>query len=228
MARGWCPADLHPRHGAVPGGGATQIELDVLRTFPGNKFFNELNAQVSRRALVFPWRPRASLLPCSLCSLVHVVQGLQKLRRVLVTYSWHNHTVGYCQGLNMLAATALLYLAEEAAFWLLFAVVECILPRAYYTHGLAASQADKRVLRNLKSESCKEGQGPLLYTRARDSHCGRPLFKKNPKQTIREDRKTTHSRVWALTTVLPWTGTPVGTAPRPRPPRCRRCVAVRV
>ena len=81
-----------------------------------------------------------------------LLQGLQQLRRVLVSFSWHNPSVGYCQGLNMLAATGLLCLNEETTFWLLVAIVEMILPVAYYTHGLAASQADQRVLKDLLTE----------------------------------------------------------------------------
>ena len=81
-----------------------------------------------------------------------MLQRLQQLRRVLVGFSWHNPAVGYCQGLNMVAATALLLLDEEMAFWLLVAVVEHILPKGYYTPGLTASQADQRVLKDLIAE----------------------------------------------------------------------------
>jgi hypothetical protein len=51
-----------------------------------------------------------------------------------------------------MAATARPYLDEAAAVWLLFTVVDCIRLRAYYTPGLAASQADPRVSRDLIAE----------------------------------------------------------------------------
>ncbi len=71
---------------------------------------------------------------------------------MLVTYSWHNPAVGYCQGMNMLAAAGLLCLDEETAFWLLVAVVEVVLPPAYFSLDLAAAQADQRVLKDLVAE----------------------------------------------------------------------------
>ncbi|XP_075416324.1 TBC1 domain family member 2A [Tenrec ecaudatus] len=103
---------------------ARQIELDLNRTFPNNKHFT---CPTSR----FP----------------------DKLRRVLLAFSWQNPTVGYCQGLNRLAAIALLILDdEESAFWCLVAIVETIMPADYYSKTLAASQVDQRVLQDLLAE----------------------------------------------------------------------------
>ncbi|XP_019848825.1 PREDICTED: TBC1 domain family member 2B-like [Amphimedon queenslandica] len=81
----------------------SQIELDLLRTLPSNKYYNHASAP-----------------------------GIAKLRRVLVAYSWYDSSVGYCQGLNRLAAIALLFLEEEDAFWTLVAVVLHLLPPDYY------------------------------------------------------------------------------------------------
>jgi hypothetical protein len=57
--------------------------------------------------------------PSLIFSLAHLslspnpsLQAVQKLRRVLVAYSWQNPNVGYCQGMNLLAALALLFLDE--------------------------------------------------------------------------------------------------------------------
>lgn len=122
-----------------------QIELDLLRTFPSNKHFNDLNAEVGGSLV-------RHMLWCKLTDVWFDLKGLQQLRRVLVVYSWHNPQVGYCQGMNMLAATALLFLDEEMAFWLLVAIIEHILPLGYYTSGLIASQADQRVLKDLMAE----------------------------------------------------------------------------
>ncbi|EPY78645.1 TBC1 domain family member 2A, partial [Camelus ferus] len=103
---------------------ARQIELDLNRTFPNNKHFT-----------------------CPTSSFP------DKLRRVLLAFSWQNPTIGYCQGLNRLAAIALLVLdEEESAFWCLVAIVEVIMPADYYSKTLLASQVDQRVLQDLLSE----------------------------------------------------------------------------
>jgi len=102
---------------------AKQIELDLLRTLPYNKFFNSNSAA-----------------------------GIDPLRRVLRAYSNHNPAIGYTQGLNRLAAVALLFTNEEDAFWTLVAIIECILPNGYYSETLIASQADQRVFKDLLGE----------------------------------------------------------------------------
>ncbi|KAM8801766.1 TBC1 domain family member 2A isoform 2-T2 [Rhynchonycteris naso] len=103
---------------------ARQIELDLNRTFPNNKHFTCPTSN-------FP----------------------DKLRRVLLAFSWQNPSIGYCQGLNRLAAIALLVLEEEeSAFWCLVAIVETIMPADYYSKTLTASQVDQRVLQDLLSE----------------------------------------------------------------------------
>uniref|UniRef100_A0A915K2K3 Rab-GAP TBC domain-containing protein n=1 Tax=Romanomermis culicivorax TaxID=13658 RepID=A0A915K2K3_ROMCU len=96
-----------------------QIDLDLTRTLPHNKNFEDLNAS-----------------------------KIESLRRVLYAYRWHNTDIGYCQGLNRLAAVALLYLNEEDAFWTLVAIVEYLQPKDYYGHTMLAAQADQRVLRD--------------------------------------------------------------------------------
>ncbi|TDH07264.1 hypothetical protein EPR50_G00104070 [Perca flavescens] len=101
-----------------------QIQLDLHRTLTTNQHFSS------------PSSP-----------------ALQQLRRILLAFSWQNPAIGYCQGLNRLAAIALLVLqSEEEAFWCLVAVVDDIMPRDYYTKNLLASQADQRVLKDLLSE----------------------------------------------------------------------------
>ncbi|XP_046283808.1 TBC1 domain family member 2B isoform X2 [Marmota monax] len=123
----WC-VDLHTRKfkdSAEPGYFQTllqkalekqnpaskQIELDLLRTLPNNKHYS---------------------CPTS--------EGIQKLRNVLLAFSWRNPDIGYCQGLNRLVAVALLYLEQEDAFWCLVTIVEVFMPRDYYTKTLLGSQ----------------------------------------------------------------------------------------
>ncbi|XP_053175040.1 TBC1 domain family member 2B isoform X1 [Scomber japonicus] len=100
-----------------------QIELDLLRTLPNNKHYSSPSAD-----------------------------GIQKLRNVLMAFSWRNPDIGYCQGLNRLVAIALLYLDQEDAFWSLIAIVEVFMPRDYYTKTLLGSQVDQRVFKDLMSE----------------------------------------------------------------------------
>ncbi|XP_019127789.2 TBC1 domain family member 2B [Larimichthys crocea] len=106
-----------------PNPASKQIELDLLRTLPNNKHYSSPSAG-----------------------------GIQKLRNVLMAFSWRNPDIGYCQGLNRLAAIALLYLDQEDAFWSLIAIVEVFMPRDYYTKTLLGSQVDQRVFKDLMSE----------------------------------------------------------------------------
>ncbi|XP_054649054.1 TBC1 domain family member 2A [Dunckerocampus dactyliophorus] len=77
----------------------------------------------------------------------------QQLQRILLAFSWQNPAIGYCQGLNRLAAIALLVLqSEEDAFWCLVSVVDTIMPQEYYTKNLLASQADQHVFKDILVE----------------------------------------------------------------------------
>ncbi|XP_071313254.1 TBC1 domain family member 2A isoform X2 [Trachinotus anak] len=124
--------DHHPQHyqqlceksHTSPHPASRQIQLDLHRTLTTNRHFSS------------PSSPT-----------------LQQLRRILLAFSWQNPAIGYCQGLNRLAAIALLVLqSEEDAFWCLVAVVEAIMPQDYYTKNLVASQADQRVLKDFLAE----------------------------------------------------------------------------
>jgi len=68
--------------------------------------------------------------------------GKTKLTDVLIAYAQYNPTIGYSQGLNIIAANLLLMLpAAEDAFWVLAAMIENILPREYYDQdGLVSSR----------------------------------------------------------------------------------------
>ncbi|CAK7219255.1 hypothetical protein SCUCBS95973_003757 [Sporothrix curviconia] len=74
--------------------------------------------------------------------------GTAKLNEVLLAYARRNPDVGYCQGMNLIAANLLLVTpSAEDAFWLLASIIETILPVGYYDHSLAGSRADQQVLR---------------------------------------------------------------------------------
>jgi hypothetical protein len=79
--------------------------------------------------------------------------GVSKLKEVLLAYSRRNPEVGYCQGMNLIAASLLLIMpTAEDAFWILASMIEIILPQHYYDHGLLASRADQVVLRQYISQ----------------------------------------------------------------------------
>ncbi|KAF9874546.1 TBC domain-containing protein [Colletotrichum karsti] len=73
--------------------------------------------------------------------------GVPKLKEVLLAYARRNPKVGYCQGMNLIAANLLLIMpSAEDAFWILASIIEHILPAGYYD-DLLTSRADQRVLR---------------------------------------------------------------------------------
>ncbi|KAH6679977.1 TBC domain-containing protein [Plectosphaerella plurivora] len=79
--------------------------------------------------------------------------GVTKLNEVLVAYARRNPDVGYCQGMNLIAANLLLIMpSAEEAFWVLASIVETILPGGYYDHSLLTSRADQQVLRRYVAE----------------------------------------------------------------------------
>ncbi|KAI9669479.1 MAG: hypothetical protein M1829_005068 [Trizodia sp. TS-e1964] len=79
--------------------------------------------------------------------------GVAKLNEVLLAYAKRNPEVGYCQGMNMIAASLLLIMATaEDAFWILASMIENILPENYYGHSLLTSRADQKVLRQYVSD----------------------------------------------------------------------------
>lgn len=109
-----------------------QIDLDIRRTMPSNVFF-------------------AGTGP-----------GVIKLRRVLLAFSRHNPTVGYCQGMNVIAATLLLtHPTEEDVFFVLVSIVEKILPPRYFTPDLLTSRADQSVFKHLLREICPQSMQHL-------------------------------------------------------------------
>ncbi|KAF2706845.1 TBC-domain-containing protein [Pleomassaria siparia CBS 279.74] len=74
--------------------------------------------------------------------------GVSKLNEVLLAYSRRNPEVGYCQGMNLIAACLLLIMpTSEDAFWVLATMIEDILPGKYYDQHLLTSRADQSVLR---------------------------------------------------------------------------------
>ncbi|XP_074127885.1 small G protein signaling modulator 3 isoform X1 [Sminthopsis crassicaudata] len=97
-----------------------QIEKDLLRTMPSNACFSAMNSV-----------------------------GVPRLRRILRGLAWLYPDIGYCQGTGMVAACLLLFLEEEDAFWMMCAIIEDLVPAAYFSTTLLGVQTDQRVLRHL-------------------------------------------------------------------------------
>jgi hypothetical protein len=94
-------------------------------------------------------------------------KNLEPLRNVLLAYAARNPSVGYCQGMNIVAAMLLLYLSEEMAFWVLTSIIEEIAPD-YYNKQLFGSQVDQKVFNRLVKRKY-----PELYKHLKD--VGMPL-----------------------------------------------------
>ncbi|GAB1294522.1 TBC1 domain family member 2B [Apodemus speciosus] len=109
-----------------------QIELDLLRTLPNNKHYSS---------------------PTS--------EGIQKLRSVLLAFSWRNPDIGYCQGLNSswwqwLSSTW----SKKMLSGVSLLIVEVFMPsRLLHKDSTRIPAVDQRVFRDLMSEKL-----PRLHT----------------------------------------------------------------
>ncbi|KNA24542.1 hypothetical protein SOVF_014700 [Spinacia oleracea] len=80
-------------------------------------------------------------------------EGHAALRRVLVGYSFRDSYVGYCQGLNYVAALLLLVMkTEEDAFWMLAVLLEDVLVSDCYSNNLSGCHVEQRVFQDLLTQ----------------------------------------------------------------------------
>lgn len=84
-------------------------------------------------------------------------EGINRLRRVLIAYSWKNPDVGYCQAMNIVAAALLIFQTEEQAFWTLTVLCEKYVP-GYYSKTMYGTLLDQKVF-----ESLVEKTMPILW-----------------------------------------------------------------
>jgi hypothetical protein len=73
---------------------------------------------------------------------------IDPLRNILFTFIKRNPTIGYCQGMNFIAANLLKYFNEEESFWLFTIIMEDLLPMDYYS-GLIGILIDQQVFEKL-------------------------------------------------------------------------------
>lgn len=78
-------------------------------------------------------------------------EGIDTLRRVLLAYSVHNREIGYCQAMNIIAALLLLYMSEEATFYLLCMLCEVLMPRSY-SKAMVGAIIDQNLFESLLQE----------------------------------------------------------------------------
>ncbi|KAL0234151.1 hypothetical protein PCE1_001189 [Barthelona sp. PCE] len=105
---------------------------------------------------------------------IHSKRILERMRRILVAYSFHNPSLGYTQSLNYIVFVFLAHtdITEEDCFWLLTALIDK-LPPNYYKGNLSGVQIDQQVLIELaKWKGCafviehieKQGAGLNFFT----------------------------------------------------------------
>lgn len=121
---------------------ASQIDLDLPRTFPGHEAFAKSKNGGDDAAAIGTEDPDGAVATES--------AGTKALRRVLGAYALHRPDIGYLQSMNFVAAFLLLVLEDEAtAFWALHGVCTRVLP-GYYTRdgGMEALKGDMDVFQH--------------------------------------------------------------------------------
>lgn len=80
-------------------------------------------AAEAAKAKAAPERPPVPRQKSTCETMVQAEGGQAALRRVLCAYSYYDREVGYCQGMNFIAAMFITIMTEEEAFWMLVAVM---------------------------------------------------------------------------------------------------------
>jgi hypothetical protein len=65
---------------------------------------------------------------------------------VLSAYSVYNPDVGYCQGMNFVAALLLLTASEADVFWMLVTLVQDVLPARFYDRTMLGATVELDLL----------------------------------------------------------------------------------
>ncbi|KAF9086207.1 hypothetical protein BGX23_009056 [Mortierella sp. AD031] len=116
---------------------AEVIERDLHRTFPENiNFKSQITQQPDGGTQLS----------------TENVAAIQSLRRVLLAFSLHCPTIGYCQSLNYIAGMLLLFMNEEQSFWTLSVIIQNFLPEGMYDVTMEGANIDQAVLMTLIME----------------------------------------------------------------------------
>eukprot|EP01125_Pyxidicula_operculata_P019825 TRINITY_DN7214_c0_g1_i1.p1 TRINITY_DN7214_c0_g1~~TRINITY_DN7214_c0_g1_i1.p1 ORF type:complete len:998 (+),score=147.46 TRINITY_DN7214_c0_g1_i1:295-2994(+) len=102
-----------------------QIEKDLCRSFPELEYFSKNG------------------------------EGIAPLRRVLRAYAAHNPTIGYCQSMNIVTGTLLMFVEnEEEVFYMLSSLIQRV--PEYYDREMLGSLVDVRIFADLLAEKMPE------------------------------------------------------------------------
>ncbi|KAI3404258.2 hypothetical protein KGF56_002897 [Candida oxycetoniae] len=136
------------------GNDADLIERDLYRTFPDNIHYNPNTRDTGLNNNNNNNHPVESAFerrgedtnPCvALPPLTQEPLLIQRLRRLLLCFSLHSPSIGYCQSLNFIAALLLLFMNEEHAFWMLNIITTRIVPNVH-NRNLSGLTTDLEVL----------------------------------------------------------------------------------
>ncbi|XP_006825633.1 TBC1 domain family member whacked-like [Saccoglossus kowalevskii] len=109
-------------------------KFDEIDAMPGDpRWVDDIQKDLDRQ---FPWHEMFA---------ERGGYGQQDLFRVLKAYSIHNTRDGYCQAMAPIAATLLMHMPAEQAFWTLVCICDNYLVD-YFSPGLEAVQVDGDVL----------------------------------------------------------------------------------
>jgi hypothetical protein len=174
------------------------MHVSRLRDVCGSMYYTNLKARVANNDAGTPVRHQVHLdLTRTLPNNRHYVSekspGIAHLENILLAFAAHSPEVGYCQGMNRLAAILLLFLNEEDAFWGLVAIIESLMPRQYYDRTLIAAHADQRVLKDIVADKL-----PQLHNHFVIHQCELSLFTFNWFLVLFVDNLpvTTYLRIW--------------------------------
>ncbi|KAJ1948969.1 GTPase activating protein (GAP), partial [Linderina macrospora] len=79
-------------------------------------------------------------------------EGIDALRRVLNAYSLRDAELGYCQAMNIIASTLLIYMTEEQAFWTLTVMCDRLVP-GYYSPSMYGASLDQAIFQALVEDT---------------------------------------------------------------------------
>ncbi|XP_076344133.1 TBC1 domain family member 30-like isoform X2 [Tachypleus tridentatus] len=123
-----------------------KIDWNATKQFCFNDKSNPDDDRLGTQIIKDLHRTGCSLFSSEACEFYQAL-----LKRVLLAYARWNKRVGYCQGLNMLAAIILEVMEwkEEEAFKVMIFLIESVLPSGYFADNLRGLSVDMAVFREL-------------------------------------------------------------------------------
>ena len=117
--------------------GDKTLSVDISRSLPRNPFFTcdgEIGFAIYVAISVTSTHTHTHII---IITTLEIHTHRQKaLWRVLHTHSYLDKGLGYCQGMNVLAATLLCYMSEECAFWVLHQIIVQYGMRGFFEDGV--------------------------------------------------------------------------------------------